>query len=188
MNGTSQVNFLRQRRKLVTATVQRDRVIARYASIALIIFMVVLVGVVVAHALLNRQQESLDTQISATRRTLQSLASFEKQYVTFVRKVKLLYALDLQREIKQKAANFFYALVPRDDVLVAASIDEDKNQIVFQVESPDVFRALTLLQMFQGENLQKEGYILTIETLERKAGGIYTFSGALNFNALMVKK
>ena len=179
--GKLNVNFLRKQRKAVSVLVARDQTIARYTSFGLIGFMAIIIIAVLLHVVILNMQKNIEKQSTAAQQNIQAMSSIERDYIVFVKKVKLLYTLDQQKQSKRKTTAFFYGLIPKDDVLLSTQIDDKKDEIEFQVQTPDVFHVTDLLKLFFADSVKQQGYEIVVKSLDRKTAGRYIVNGTLKF-------
>ena len=175
------VNFLRSQRRILSAVTQKDQIIAKYTSYGFGLFLFILFAVIGTSFYFTSKQKNIEAKTTAITNDVRSMAAFEKEYVIFVRKMKLLYAFDQKRQLKQKTTSFFYSFIPKEDALIEAKVDEQKGALVFQIETPDVFRVLALLQAMYSPDVTAQGYEMKADALDRKPNGRYVISGSLAF-------
>jgi len=145
------------------------------------LFLFILFTVIGISFYFTSKQKNVEARTTAITNDVRSMAAFEKEYVIFVRKIKLLYAFDQKRQLKQRTTSFFYSFVPKEDVLIEAKVDEQKGALVFQIETPDVFHVLALLKAMYSSDVTAQGYEMKADALDRKPNGRYVISGSLAF-------
>lgn len=182
MNG--QINFLRQRRSAVDAQMRKDKKIARYTMIGLGVFLAVVVGIVITRILFEVQNRRIVAQADQAKAQIRSFSKIEQEYILFVKKVQLMHSLDQQRVAKREAVQFFYELVPQNNVIQQVELDAKQSRIVFQVEAPNVFSMLDLLAVFRSKVTEDVLYSLQITNLTRKPDGAYVIAGSLGYEKL----
>lgn len=175
------VNFLRSQRRVLSVVTQKDQTIAKYTSYGFGLFLFILFTVIGISFYFTSKQKNVEAKTTAITNDVRSMAAFEKEYVIFVRKIKLLYAFDQKRQLKQKTTSFFYSFVPKEDVLIEAKVDEQKGALVFQIETPNVFYVLALLKSMYSPEVAAQGYEMNADALDRKPNGRYVISGSLAF-------
>ena len=141
------INFLRQQRGAVDLQTRRDKRIARYTASALSIFLAVVAGIVIVRFIFQFQHTTVTSLLNQARTNIAKFSKIEQDYIIFAKKVQLMNNLDKQREAKRQALQFFYALIPPDDLIQQVQLDATQSRITFQVVSPDVFRMLELLKV-----------------------------------------
>jgi Tfp pilus assembly protein PilN len=180
---SSQINFLREHRKLTDAVTQKDRLIARYTMFGLGGFLVLVIGLTIVRFVVSSQRSEVTESTEETKGRITRFSSIERQYTLFVKKVQLLHGLDQQRQAKREAMQFFYDLIPEDSVIQQVKLDAKTSTISFQVQSFDVFRMLNLLRILR-ENIQPDSeYSIKTDALSRKADASYTLSGTLSYGS-----
>ncbi len=177
------VNFLRTQRKTTDARVTKDRLITRWTMIGMGVFLAVVIGVVVAKLFVSAQRSSISKEIDQAKARIATFQTIERDYVVFAKKVQLMFALDKQREAKREAVKFFYNLIPQEDVIQQVQLDSKQFKILFQIESPDVFRMLTLLRIFREKITKDVIFDVAITNVIRKPDGSYLTSGSLGYDA-----
>lgn len=178
----SSINFLRQQQGAVDLQTRKDKRVARYTASALIIFLVVVVGIVVVRFMFTFQQNKITNALNQARTNIAKYSKIEQEYIIFAKKVQLMNNLDKQREAKRQAMQFFYALIPTDNVIQQVQLDATQSRITFQVVSPDVFRMLELLKIVREKVSGDVGYTLQVTNLARKPDARYIMSGSLGYN------
>lgn len=178
------INFIRDQRKRLDAHLDGDKKIAKATMIILVVFMLVFVAAIGVSFYFVSQQDKIKTATDQATAHLSSLSSLEKEYLVYAKKLKLLFAIDKDREIKRAASAFFFALIPSEDLLKSMKTDDATqiNTIVFSIETPDVFAVLRLLKSFAAKSVYDQGYVLQTEKLARRVDGIYSISGTMNYS------
>lgn len=176
------VNFLRTQRKTSDVQVTKDRAITRWTMIGMGVFIAVVLGVVIAKLVVSSQRTTLSKEVSQAKARIATFQTIERDYVVFAKKVQLMFALDKQREAKREAVKFFYTLVPQEDVIQQVQLDAKQSKILFQIESPDVFRMLTLLRIFREKVTKDVIFDMAITSITRKPDGVYLTSGSLGYD------
>lgn len=183
----SSINFLRQQRGAVDLQTRKDKRIVRYTTSVLGMFLAVVVGIVVIRLIFEFQRKAISNSLDQTRKNITKFSKIEQNYIIFAKKVQLMNDLDLQREVKRQAVQFFYALIPPEDVIQQVQLDATQSRITFQIVSPDVFRMLELLKIVR-EKIGGDGvYTFQVTGLTRKADATYVMSGSLGYNALVAR-
>jgi len=177
------INFIRDQRKRLEEHVEQDKKIARYTMIGLVVFMLVLVGVMIAYYLFSLQQKKIAEQTANVSAQLSTMSTLEKEYIIYAKKIKLLAALDAERMVKRNASSFFYGLVPPGNVLREVRTDDELNKdtIAFTIESPEVFALLRMLNTFGSREVYDKGYVMSITGLRRDQDGTYSIEGNMNY-------
>jgi len=178
------INFLRNKRKVADAQVVHDRLITRWTMIGMAVFMVVVIGVVIAKLVIGSQRDAVSKQVDQSKARIATFQTLERDYIVFAKKVQLMFGLDKQREAKREAVKFFYGLIPQDSVIQQVQLDSKQFKIIFQVESPDVFRMLSLLRIFREKLTKDVIFDVAISSVTRKSDGTYLTTGALGYEAL----
>ena len=181
------INFLRQQRGAVDLQTRRDKRIARYTASALSIFLAVVAGIVIVRFIFQFQHTTVTSLLNQARTNIAKFSKIEQDYIIFAKKVQLMNNLDKQREAKRQALQFFYALIPPDDLIQQVQLDATQSRITFQVVSPDVFRMLELLKVVREKVTGDVGYAFQITNLTRKPDATYVMSGSLGYNASIIK-
>ena len=183
----SSINFLRQQRSSVDLRTRRDKRIVRYTTSGLGMFLAVVVGIVIVRLIFEFQHKAVTGSLDKARINIATFSKIEQNYILFAKKVQLMNDLDKQREAKRKAVQFFYALIPADDVIQQVQLDAAQSRMTFQIESPDVFRMLELLKIVR-EKISGDGaYSFQITSLARKADATYMISGSLGYSVSVAK-
>lgn len=177
------VNFLRTQRKTSDAQITKDRLITRWTMIGMSVFIVVVIGVVIAKLAVSSQRAEVSKQVDQLKGRIATFQSLEREYVVFAKKVQLMFSLDKQREAKREAVKFFYNLIPQEDVIQQVQLDSKQFKILFQVESLDVFRMLTLLRIFRDKVTKDVIFDMAITNVTRKPDGSYLITGSLGYDA-----
>ena len=183
----SSINFLRQQRGAVNLQTRKDKRIVRYTTSILGMFLAVVVGIVVIRLIFEFQRKAISNSLDQTRKNITKFSKIEQNYIVFAKKVQLMNDLDLQREAKRQAVQFFYALIPPEDVIQQVQLDATKSHITFQIVSPDVFRMLELLKIVREKIAGDAGYTFQVTGLTRKADATYVMSGLLGYNVSLAK-
>jgi predicted small secreted protein len=178
----SGINFLRQQRTVVETQVRKDKKIARYTGIGLGIFLAIVVGIVIVRAIFEIQYKQTATSLDTARKKIATFAKIESSFIVFAKKVQLMEDLDKQRAAKRQAVQFFYTLIPPEDVIQQVNLDTKNARIVFQISSPDVFRMLALLRTVREKATSDTIYLFQISSLTRKPDGSYLVGGALSYD------
>lgn len=178
---TGSINFLRQQRGAVDLQTRKDKRIVRYTTSVLGMFLAVVVGIVVIRLIFEFQRKAISSSLDQTRKNITKFSKIEQNYIVFAKKVQLMNDLDLQREAKRQAVQFFYALIPPEDVIQQVQLDATQSRITFQIVSPDVFRMLELLKIVREKIAGDGGYAFQVTGLTRKADATYVVSGSLGY-------
>lgn len=179
----SSINFLRQQRSAMDVQTRKDKRIVRYTTSVLGMFLAVVVGIVVIRLVFEFQRKAISNSLDQTRKNIAKFSKIEQNYIIFAKKVQLMNDLDLQREAKRQAVQFFYALIPPEDVIQQVQLDATQSRITFQIVSPDVFRMLELLKIVREKIGGDVGYTFQVTGLTRKADATYVISGSLGYTA-----
>jgi uncharacterized membrane-anchored protein YhcB (DUF1043 family) len=169
-------------RKTADAKVTKDRLITKWTMIGMGVFIAVVIGVVIAKLVVSSQRSTVSKEVDQAKARIAIFQSIERDYVVFAKKVQLMFALDKQREAKREAVKFFYNLIPQEDIIQQVQLDAKQSKILFQVESPDVFRMLTLLRIFREKVTKDVIFDMAIAGITRKPDGTYMVSGSLGYD------
>lgn len=176
------VNFLRSQRRTVDAKVTKDRFITKWTMIGMSVFIVVVIGVVITKLVVSSQRSAVSKEVDQAKARIATFQTIERDYVVFAKKVQLMFALDKQREAKREAVKFFYNLIPQEDIIQQVQLDAKQSKILFQVESPDVFRMLTLLRIFREKITKDVIFDMVVAGITRKPDGTYMVAGSLGYD------
>lgn len=178
------INFARGQQEAMQAIRKKDMVIARATGFGLAGFGVILAVVFGLRIYFTFQVEQIRSASAQAAARLTQLSAFEREYLVYARKVQLLFGLDQLKKAKQDAVDFFYTIVPDENLLTTVQIDAKEQLISFQIQSPDLFSTLNLLRIFR-ERLKEEDaqlYSIKVTRLSRDDTGAYSLVGTLAYS------
>ena len=171
------INFLRDQRKALLAKQHKDKKIASFSMVIVGLFAIVFIAVIGASIFFSQKEKKAEASIETAQAQLKKLVPLEKDYVIYAKKLKILSGMDQERQLKRKAAAFFYSLIAPEDSLIDAQTIEKDHRIAFSIKVPEIFKLQHLLDVIYGDVVEKAGYSIKGEALSRDNQGVYVVNG-----------
>lgn len=169
-----QINFLRQRRKKLTAQQELDKRYAMYAGYVSAGIFVLIVIIFILEFLLKRNITSVKAEQRRVESAILDKAAIEKEYLILGEKLTLLQGLVKDKGVKQQALEYFSSLLATEDVVLTQVIFSKEDIIQFDVQTNDVFQYRKLLHRLQGQDILSAYPHISVTDLSRLKNGSYT--------------
>lgn len=170
---TVTINFLRQRRKQLTALQETDKkyaMVLGYVTGGVVIAMIV---IFVVNFFFRQQLERLKAKQAAEQNKISSLASVEVEYITLAQKASDITELLKDQGVRQKGLEFFTTLFANNNVTVTEVAFLEDGIIQFQISTKDVFQFNALLNQLQSDQVLAEYPNIAVTDLNRGKSGTY---------------
>lgn len=180
MATTQGINFLRERVRLQEAVVASDKRLMFYTSIALGIFMTVVVGIGAYRFYLGQRVESIDDAIGTQQAALLQLEPV-KQLLS-ERNILLSTTEDVlaKRGKGWEAIDYLYSILPEGSAVDAIHLLASDNLMEFRVIAKDVFAYKRLSEVIQSQAVAQSGYNPSMGSLSRDKTGKYALNVKLS--------
>jgi hypothetical protein len=167
------INFLRERVRLQEGVVQSDRRIALFTTIALGVFITVVVAVVGYSILLSSQLTALNQAVEQVEQKRTSLKSIESAYVLRKTMLTLANRVIEKRTKAWEAITYLYSVIPKESQIESINLSGADGSLAFTVKSPNVFAFKELSSTLQSEKVKASGYQPNLGSLLRNEDGSY---------------
>lgn len=178
------INFLKERTRIQELTLLRDRKIAQITSIALGVFMFVMIALLTYQFYLNTRLNAILASTSEEQRRLQGMTAKQNSYLSVYDKIKTVSSIFDLRGNKWDAINFFYNLLPAGTAISSIDLESVSggSQLSFSLQTPSIFVYDQLSAILQSDQVKKSGYVLQLGSLSRSKDGTYRLEVTLNSN------
>ena len=158
---------------------ERDRALLIKIGIAFGLIVALSVGALITNWMMGRNLKELESQQLATKQTIQSQASQEISYLTFVEKLKVLSKLFADRKGKQEALAFFRNLFS-DDVKIAGLqyVGEDR-QLLFSIRANSIFTLDQVFDVLGSDQVKTKYPKIEKKGLRRSGDGSYSLQATV---------
>lgn len=177
------INFLRERVRLQEGVVQSDRRIALFTTIALGVFITLVVAVVGYSVLLQSQLTALNQAVEQVEQKRLSLKSIESAYVLRKTMLTLANRVIEKRTKAWEAITYLYTVIPKESQIEAINLSGSDGSLAFTVKSPNVFAFRELSSTLQSEKVKEGGYQPNLGSLLRNEDGSYDLEVKLSIGA-----
>ena len=174
-----ELNFLRERRKTVTAKERMDRRLAMAAGVVFAIIFVAFVGIFGWRLYLSNQLARITEQQASSRNEIVANQDTERVFVVFVRKLDLISQLYKERQDKKDAIDYFTTIFGPEVLIQQINFDPTEQLLVFRVQSASVFRLKDILNTVNSEQTRSRFISVTASSLERTPDGKYALNIAV---------
>ncbi len=180
MATTQGINFLRERVRLQEAVINSDKRLMLYTSIALGVFMTVVVGIGAYRFYLGQRVESMDSAIETQQARLRQLEPVKQMLSE--RNMLLSTTEDVlaKRGKGWEAIDYLYSILPEGSVVDAIHLLASDNLMEFRVIASDVFAYKKLSEVLQSQTVALSGYNPTMGSLNRDKSGKYALNVKLS--------
>lgn len=180
MATTQGINFLRERVRLQEAVVASDKRLMFYTSIALGIFMTVVVGIGAYRYYLGQRVQSMDSAIEVQQARLRQLEPVKQLLAE--RNTLLTTTEDVlaKRGKGWEAIDYLYSILPEGSSVDAIHLLASDNLMEFRVIAADVFAYKRLSDVIQSQAVASSGYNPSMGSLNRDKTGKYALNVKLS--------
>ncbi len=173
------INFLRERRKLLSKFQKRDKKIF-YVSLAIfggsLFVFLVLFGI---NIFFDRRLSSILAAKDQAKQTILSHEDTEKTFLITVNKLKVLVELEKERKNKQEAIQYFSKVFGSDVLVKQIEYDGVDSLLTFRLSSRDVFVLEGVFEKLKDPEVDEKFQQVTASNLRRTDRGNYEMSVAV---------
>lgn len=169
------INFVKDRRKKLTAQQQLDHKLFRIASYVLAGCFAVFLVVIGARLYFARSAQAVIDDQTAVKRAIENKEEIEADYSIFAQKLKVLSELFGQRKNKQEALLFFGDVFGPDITVSGIDYTASEDGILsFTIKAPSVFYLDGVFDVLEGEEVTTKYSRVQKSTLNRASDGSYS--------------
>lgn len=180
MATTQGINFLRERVRLQEAVINSDKRLMFTTSIALGVFMTVVVGIGAYRFYLGQRVESLDTAITTQQSRLRQLEPVKQLLSERNTLLTTTEEVLAKRGKGWEAIDYLYSILPEGSSVDAIHLLASDNLMEFRVIAKDVFAYTKLSEVIQSQTVALSGYNPSMGSLSRDKSGKYALNVKLS--------
>lgn len=170
----AEINFLSQRRSIVTRTDQQDLKLKKYALIGFGIAVTVFFVSAGANIFFTNRLNQLATQNKAVTDQIAQDEPVEINFLVFAQKLKSVQEIYENRSNKQQAIDFFSNIFGGQVFLSGMSYEEGENALSLRLTSEDVFAFDNTLAILDSEEVKNVFSGVEKSSLRRDENGTYS--------------
>lgn len=167
------INFVRDRRRKLTKTEQRDKQLFVYALYLLGAVFGVFLLVLAARMFMVFQVKSIKDQQADTRAAILAREDVEKSYTIFANKLTILTELYNKRKAKQDALEFFGSVFGPDVIVSQLTYSQESEALSFVLTTQSVFILEGVFDTLRSQQVITRYPSIQKAGLRRSADGTY---------------
>ncbi len=174
-----EINFLQDRRKVLTRHQVADRRLLQLTGSLLGISVAVFLMILGAHLFYtNRIKATLNAQQTARTQIL-GQESTERNYLISIAKLRTLLQLDKEKINKQEAINYFTNVFGQNVLVRQIEYTGEDDLLTFRLRSDDVFVLEDVFAKLKSEDIKQRFAQITPSNLRRTDNGNYEMNVAV---------
>lgn len=167
------INFVRDRRRKLTKTEQRDKQLFVYALYLLGAVFGVFLLVLAARMFMVFQVKSIKDQQADTRAAILAREDVEKSYTIFANKLTILTDLYNKRKAKQDALEFFGSVFGPDVIVSQLTYSQESEALSFVLTTQSVFILEGVFDTLRSQQVISRYPAIQKAGLRRSSDGTY---------------
>lgn len=167
------INFVRDRRRKLTKTEQRDKQLFVYALYLLGAVFGVFLLVLAARMFMVFQVKSIKDQQADTRAAILAREDVEKSYTIFANKLTILTELYNKRKAKQDALEFFGSVFGPDVIVSQLTYSQESEALSFVLTTQSIFILEGVFDTLRSQQVITRYPSIQKAGLRRSADGTY---------------
>lgn len=167
------INFVRDRRRKLTKTEQRDKQLFVYALYLLGAVFGVFLLVLAARMFMVFQVKSIKDQQADTRAAILAREDVEKSYTIFANKLTILTELYNKRKAKQDALEFFGSVFGPDVIVSQLTYSQESEALSFVLTTQSVFILEGVFDTLRSQQVISRYPAIQKAGLRRSSDGTY---------------
>ncbi len=170
----NQINFIKERRKLLVKERSKDRKLFLVSGVVLLLVILISIALLgVNFWLVNQIKASKQTQIQLNR-VIEDNQSVELEYSVLIDKLKIITELFGVRQKKQEALAYFSSLFGDDVIVSNIRYLSDDGSLMFSLQVPSVFQLDEVLNLLDSNEMKQKFTQIQKQGLSRNKSGEYT--------------
>jgi len=176
------INFIKERRKLLTKKRYKDKKIFLFASIffgVVVLISVVLVGI---NLFLTKKIDAQKKYQRQLDQVIKENQSVQLQYQLAINKLKIVSQLFGERKNKQEALDYFSSLFDSNIKISGISYNQDEKSLVFSLSIPSIFQLKDVLDTLDSDEIKDKFGNLEKSGISRGSDGGYSLGVKVYLN------
>lgn len=168
-----EINFLRERRKGVTAQEKSDRRMLLLSSVVFGIALILFFAAFIGQLYLNGQLNDVLAQQKNARSQIVLNQDLERSFVIFSHKLTSLTQLFQDRLDKKEAIAYFSSVFGPDILIKQIDFDRVEKLLVFRIQAGDIFKLQNVFNIVNSPQTQSRFASVNASNLSRLRDGKY---------------
>jgi len=162
-----EINFVAERRKIISKTQLRDRLWFKWASWALGVTGLIVVATVVVFVVLTYQSNQVKAEEETIRSQITSNQNNEAALVVYVRKLAALTQVYQDRQDKNNIISYFASILGVRATIVGITFDQINKLLQFQIQSDNIFSLRQVLDVLNSDDVKAKYPTVSFSKLTR---------------------
>lgn len=169
----SQINFIKERRKLLVKERSQDRKLFLVSAVVFLVMLLVSVGLLGANFWLTSKINASKQMQVQLNKVIEDNQSVELEYSILIDKLKVITKLFGIRQKKQEALAYFSSLFGEDVIVSNIRYLSDEGALTFSLRVPSVFQLDDVLNLLDSGEIKKKFTQIQKQGLSRNKSGEY---------------